>query len=143
MLLQGHDDDLCGKASSDGSVQDCPKARTLQLSEFRGRVTVLVFWWSEFSEAQEIRKLAEMFPAESFAVVGVLGEKDLEAGRLEAEQRGMTWRSFWDNRDGPIAKEWNVSGWPDVWVLDRQGVIRHRKLRGPELRSAVERLLKE
>ena len=115
----------------------------MRLSEFRGRVIVLVFWWNKFSEAQEIRKLAEMFPAESFSVVGVFGGRDLEAGRSEAEQRGMTWRSFWDSRDGPIAKEWNVRGWPDVWVLDRQVVIRHRDLRGPELRSAVERLLKE
>lgn len=115
----------------------------MRLSEHRGRVVVLMFWWNEFSEANEIRKLSELFADQEFSVLGVFGEDDLEAGRSEAGRRGMSWRSFWDHRDGPIAKEWNVRGWPNLWVLDRQGIIRHRGLRGPELRQAVERLLKE
>ena len=51
--------------------------------------------------------------------------------------------SFWDKRGGPIASNWNVRGWPNAWVLDRQGVIRYRGVRGRELDEAVDALARE
>jgi len=134
---------LCiGRPAPETAGQDLD-GQAMRLSDYRGRVVVLVFWSEEFSRANELLNLAKHFAGEPFSIVGVFVWNDLEAGRAEAERRGMSWRSFWDRRDGPIAKEWNVRGWPDVWVLDRQGIIRHRELRGPDLRKAVEQLLKE
>jgi hypothetical protein len=38
----------------------------------------------------------------------------------------MTWPSFWSKKgpDGPIPTAWNVAGWPMVYVIDPDGVIR-------------------
>jgi len=115
----------------------------MRLSDHRGRVVVLVFWSKGLIQANELRKLAELFRDEPFSVVGVFCDKDVEAARSEVQRRDIPWRSFLDGRNGPIGKEWNVRGWPDLWVLDRQGIIRHRGLWDSELRQAVERLLKE
>jgi hypothetical protein len=44
---------------------------------------------------------------------------------LEEEQ--ITWRSFWNGPEGtggPISSKWNVSGWPTLYVIDHEGVIR-------------------
>ena len=57
-----------------------------------------------------------------FAFLGVYGEDDLARGKAEVEKYGITWPSFRDGRDGPISKNWNVHGWPNVWVLDRRGM---------------------
>jgi hypothetical protein len=46
-------------------------------------------------------------------------------------------------RDGTISTEWNPHSWAKVWLLDPQGVIRYRELRGKELKDAVDALLKE
>jgi hypothetical protein len=48
--------------------------------------------------------------------------------------QNISWRSFWNGADGtrgPISSEWNVSGWPTLFIIDHKGVIRHRFLGNP------------
>ncbi len=61
------------------------------------------------------------------------------------KKESITWRSWWDGggTDGPIAKAWNVKGWPTIYVLDAKGIIRHRDIRDKELDDAIDALLKE
>ena len=65
-----------------------------------------------------------------------------------AEEK-ITWRSFWNGKDGtggPISAEWNVHGWPTLFIIDHKGVIRHKYLGGPgdeKLDAAIEKLVAE
>ena len=80
-------------------------------------------------------------------------EWDLKAARESSastvkrlEEENITWRSFWNGPDGtrgPISARWNVTGWPTIYVLDRQGVIRYMNTREKQLDEAVEHLLQE
>ena len=115
----------------------------MRLSDHRGKVVVLVFWGKPYSEASEHQKLAERMVGRPFAVLGVLGDSDLTPARAIIEQAGITWPSFADGRGGPIWRAWNIHSWTSVYVLDAQGVIRHRDLRGTQLERAVEALLRE
>ncbi len=86
------------------------------------------------------RSLVEELKAEPFAIVGVNSDKDLEQlrPRLAAEQ--ISWRSFWNGAggtDGPIAKAWHVRGWPTVYVIDHEGVIRHKGHGGAGMDEAL------
>ena len=38
----------------------------------------------------------------------------------------MTWRCWSDGQGGPIAKTWQLSGYPLTYVIDQDGVIRHK-----------------
>jgi hypothetical protein len=40
-----------------------------------------------------------------------------------------------------LATRWNVTRWPEIYVLDHHGVIRYRALRGEMLELAVSRLV--
>jgi hypothetical protein len=63
-------------------------------------------------------------------------------GRLIEEK--ITWRSFWNGPQGtggPIAAAWNVRAWPTIYVLDQNGVIRAKNVRGEALDKAVDELL--
>ena len=115
----------------------------MKLSSYRGKVVVLTFWWLDYTAAPAHRKLVERMAGKPFAFIGVYGEDDLAKGKAEVEKYGITWPSFRDGRDGPISKNWNVHGWPNVWVLDRRGVIRYRDVRWRELDEAVDKLLRE
>ncbi len=90
------------------------------------------------------RSLVEKLKDEPFALVGVNSDPKETLRKAMASER-ITWRSFWDGggTTGPIASNWNVHGWPTIFVLDANGVIRAKDLRDDELGKKVEELLAE
>ena len=44
---------------------------------------------------------------------------------------------------GGVLEEWDVRYFPAIYILDVQGVIRHKGIRGEALEKAVNSLLKE
>lgn len=118
----------------------------LKLSDHRGKVVVLVFWgtWCGHCVAMlpQERALVKKYADQPFALLGV--NNDTERAKLKpffAKQQ-ITWPSFYDGTD-TIATRWNIKGWPAVFVVDAQGIIRYRHLRGELLDRAVEQLVKE
>src|SRR5262245_28480899 len=86
-----------------------------------------------------------------FALVGVnincYEPKQLKA--LMAREQ-LNWRSFADTADGEglgaISSAWNLMGTPALFLLDHQGVIRHRWVGNPGVKTideALEKLVKE
>ncbi len=63
--------------------------------------------------------------------------------RRAIQTNGLNWRSWWDggSTSGPIARQFDVEGWPTLFVIDQHGVIRHRDLFGASLEQAIESLL--
>src|SRR5688572_33223586 len=90
------------------------------------------------------RSLVKRLEGKPFALLGINSDSK-ERLRKAMTKEKITWRSWWDggNTEGPIAKAWNVKGWPTIYVLDHKGVIRHRDLRDKELDDAIDTLLKE
>jgi hypothetical protein len=90
------------------------------------------------------RSLVKRLADAPFALIGVNSDP-LENVQAALERENITWRSFWDGGDtsGPIATRWNVSGWPTIYVLDHEGRIRYRDVRGEAMDAAVDTLLAE
>lgn len=79
-----------------------------------------------------------------FALLGVNTDRDREKLKTQNEEAEITWRSFWDgSTSGPITKAWGVRAFPTMVVIDHEGVVRHRDLRGEELDAAIEELVKK
>jgi hypothetical protein len=80
-----------------------------------------------------------------FALLGINSDSNRAELKQVMEKEKITWRSWWDggSTGGPIASQWNVSGWPTIYVLDHKGVIRYRDVREKEMDKAVDTLLKE
>ena len=92
------------------------------------------------------RSLVKRLKDEPFALVGVNSDKDLEELRPALKTENITWRRFWNGpkgTGGPISARWNVSGWPTIYVLDEEGRIRYKGVRGEEMDEAVDTLLAE
>jgi peroxiredoxin len=138
-----------GKPAPDVAGHDMD-GRPLRLSEYRGRVVVLTFWATWCPPCMRLvpheRALAARLASRPFALLGVNADDDRDrAGRVTLRE-GMTWPSWADGgRAGPIARQWDVTGWPTVYVLDRDGVIRHKWVGAVDaaaLDKAVDDLLK-
>jgi peroxiredoxin len=118
--------------------------KPLKLSDYRGKVVALMFWSDQCpmaDERREQRELVRRLGDKPFAMVGVNCDRDLERAKAVVQEAEITWPSFDDGRNGPIATTWNVDSWPTIFVLDKQGVIRDRNVRGRELVEAVQRLI--
>ncbi|HEX3148197.1 MAG TPA: TlpA disulfide reductase family protein [Gemmataceae bacterium] len=95
------------------------------------------------------RSLVKKMVDKPFALVGVNSDKDRDALKPVLEEEKITWRSFWNGEKGtggPISKEWNVRGWPTLYVIDHKGVIRHKYVGSPgdeKLDAAIEKLVAE
>jgi hypothetical protein len=89
------------------------------------------------------RSLVKNLEGRPFALLGVNSDGKAELKKA-MEREGITWRSWWDggSANGPIARQWNVTGWPTIYVIDHKGVIRHKNYRG-DLEQVVLPLLKE
>ena len=127
--------------------------RTFKLADYRGKVVVLVFWASWCGPCREQipheRDLLARMGGRPFALLGVNGDRDPAAARKILARERMTWPNWYDRdsakedlAEGPIFQDYHIQGIPSVFVIDAEGVIRERDVRGVELERAVEEQLK-
>ena len=71
------------------------------------------------------RSLVEKYQDRPFVILGVNSDASRELVKAVSEKEKLTWRSFWDggSTDGPIARRWNVTGWPTLYLIDHTGTI--------------------
>ena len=92
------------------------------------------------------RSLVEKMKDKPFALVGVNSDENLAEVRPKFVEEKITWRNFYDvTTSGPIAKAWNVKGWPTLVLLDAEGRIIQRWLGSPnppeKIDEEIEKLL--
>src|SRR5438270_12730598 len=88
------------------------------------------------------RSLVDRLRNEPFAMIGVNSDPGPEALEQTVSNERLNWRNFFDGGPvKPIATAWNVSAWPTMYILDGDGVIRYRNLRGDACTNAIEFLL--
>jgi peroxiredoxin len=138
-----------GKVAPDIAGQDLDGS-PMRLSDYRGKVVLLAFSgeWCGIcrSEYPYERLLLELYRNWPFAIVGVNSDSSPDVARQAYAAQGLVFRSWYDgdpNGDpkGPIATEWNVSGWPTTYLLDEKGVIRFINLKQEDLLKGVRQLL--
>lgn len=67
------------------------------------------------------------FKDKPFALVGVNSDGDRSVLQKVIKEQGLNYSSAVDlSTSGKIATAWNVHGWPTVYVIDADGVIRNK-----------------
>ncbi len=94
------------------------------------------------------RSLVKRMAERPFALLGINSDKDLDKLKEAMTKEEITWRS-WRNggsTSGPTSTKWNVRGWPTMYVIDAQGVIRHKWIGSPggeTIDKVIDGLVKE
>ena len=89
------------------------------------------------------REMVERLKDKRFALVSISADDKKETLTDFLAKEKMPWTHWWNGSEGGIIKAWDVQQFPTIYVIDAQGVIRHKDLRGEELEKAVNALLEE
>jgi len=115
----------------------------MNLSTFRGKVVVLVFWNSRMPDAQHAVDLLTKFykgtPGRPVEMLGVCGDT-LQVLQGLKMNKVIPWRNFSDPT-GDLLKQYRVKRQPSAFVLDQAGVIQFIGAPGAFVDFAVEGLL--
>jgi hypothetical protein len=92
------------------------------------------------------RSLVNKLNGKPFVLIGVNSDRDKDQLAKDLKENQVTWRSFQNQRKDAkaIADEWNVRGWPTLYLVDHKGVIKKKWLGSPGnevLDKEVEKLV--
>ena len=120
-----------GSAAKDFSLQDSD--RKVNLNQFRGQVLVLNFWatWCPpcVEELPSLMNMQDRLRGRGVVVLGVSIDVDQSAYHRFLKERNVNFLTVLDPEQ-KVAGMYGTSGWPETYIIDRQGVLR-RKFIGP------------
>jgi peroxiredoxin len=124
-----------------------PEGKTIALSEVMGKATLIDFWaaWCRPCRAENPNIVAvyKKYHDKGLNIVGVSLDRTEEAWKKAIADDGLEWHQISNIAyfDDQIAQLYNVSAIPAAFLLDENGVIVAKNLRGPELEAKVAELL--
>ena len=144
--LESLDQTKSGKKAPDFSAKN-PDGKEISLKESLGKVTIIDFWASWCgpcrAENPNVVALYNQYHEKGLNIIGVSLDKDAAKWKEAIAKDGLTWNhisnlKFWEE---PIAEIYNVKSIPATFILDANGTIVAKDLRGDELKAKVEELL--
>lgn len=129
-------------------TQNSPEGTPVSLSSLRGKVVLIDFWASWCRpcrmENPNVVKMYNKYHAKGFEILGVSLDKTKEAWTGAIQQDGLTWKhvsdlAFWNNA---VAQQYGVSAIPYTVLVDRDGKVLAKNLRGAALEAKLAEVLK-
>jgi len=137
-----------GKMSMDFEQKDA-YGRSVKLSDFRGKYVLLDFWasWCGPCRAENPKVLAayQKYKDKGFTVLGVSADKDKQAWLEAIASDKLPWAQVWDpsGRRNPIIIQYGVKGIPSSFLIDPNGIIIDKELRGDKLEKRLAEIFQQ
>ncbi len=124
-----------------------PEGKMLKLSDLRGKVVLIDFWASWCGpcrkENPNVVRVYEKYQNKGFEILGVSLDRSREPWLQAIEKDGLEWLHVSDLQywNSAAAKNYMVSGIPATFLLDKEGKIIAKNLRGPSLEAKLAEVL--
>jgi peroxiredoxin len=124
-------------------TQPMPNDKPLSLSSFKGKVVLIDFWASWCKpcrmENPNVKKVYAKYHDKGFEILGVSLDRDKNAWTAAIQQDGLPWQhvsdlAFWNNA---AAQQYGVNSIPYTVLVDREGKVMAKNLRGPALEEKL------
>ncbi|MEZ5008657.1 MAG: TlpA disulfide reductase family protein [Chitinophagales bacterium] len=128
-------------------IQTDQNGEAFDISSLKGKYVLLDFWASWCvpcrNENPNVVALYNEVDGKDFEILGVSLDKNEAAWKQAIEDDGLEWKhvsdlKYWKN---DVAQLYGVSAIPQTFLLDKEGIIIAKNLRGEKLKSKVKELL--
>lgn len=124
-----------------------PEGEELSLKDAMGKVTIIDFWaaWCKPCRVENpnVVKIYNKYHSKGLNIIGVSLDRKAEDWKKAIADDNLSWNhiSNLDYFNDAVAKLYNIEAIPATFILDENGVIVAKNLRGPELESKIAELL--
>jgi|GEM_PF-1147425 len=119
----------------------------ISLGSLQGQYTILEFWatWCGpcIPEIPHLKSLNEKYGDHGFTVIGISLDRDEDTLIDFITENEMPWPQIYvaEGWEAELPRLFNVSGIPRMYLLDPDGIIIDKDLRGEEMVSRIESLM--
>lgn len=134
-----------GSVAPEIALKD-PSGKEIKLSSLRGKVVLLDFWASWCGPCRQENpnnvKLYKQYKDQGFEIYGVSLDKNMDDWKKAIMEDQLTWThvsdlKFWQSE---AAAQYKVEAIPATFLLDKDGKILAKNLRGDQLASFLNKL---
>jgi peroxiredoxin len=124
----------CGPAESEPTQLDFTlqtlDGGQLTLAGYKGKEHILLTFWTTWCpackvEMSELKKRYAELKANGFEILAVNIQEDAQVVKSFATSRGLEFPILLD-RDASVAKNYGVVSIPTLFIIDKEGNLRHR-----------------
>lgn len=123
--------------------------KPFNLAAYKGKIVLVDFWatWCGpcVSELPNVLATYEKHHPAGFEIVGISLDTDKSQLEKFIETKKMPWQQFFDGKgwENKLAEKYGINSIPATYLLDGQGTIIAKNLRGPALEAAVAKALEK
>ncbi|MFK7925223.1 MAG: peroxiredoxin family protein [Bacteroidia bacterium] len=124
-----------------------PDGKMIRLSDMKGKVVLLDFWASWCrpcrQENPNVVRMYDTYKNKGFEILGISLDRTRDAWVKAIADDGLQWKhvsdlQFWNSA---AAKDYSVGSIPATFLIDKDGKIIAKNLRGPSLEAKLAEVL--
>lgn len=123
------------------------RGKPLSIANYKGKVVLIDFWavWCGpcVAELPNVLKAYEKHHPNGFEIIGISLDKDKAKLESFTKEKNMPWQQYFDGQvwQNKLSTKYGVNSIPATYLLDGEGKIIGKNLRGEALEAAVAKAL--
>jgi len=111
----------------------------------KGKYVILDFWavWCGpcIQEIPNLKSLYEKIDKSKFEIVGIVGDSPSDALEKMIDEHSITWPQILSDDTNKIKEKYGIHGYPTTFLINQEGIIVAKDLRGKELEDKIISLI--